>query len=127
MRALQDFAPVLMDESNFSITNFLSGAVQFLQEIGGFVVLIAGVILLIVGVVQIAKGLAGGGKGQTNWAMSIGCLVAGGALCFGGWSLITNLSEMAGGAVYEMEQAGQDAGAGNDAWRRNEDGHHGGW
>jgi protein-S-isoprenylcysteine O-methyltransferase Ste14 len=124
MDALQGFAPVLMDDG-FSITNFLSGAVTFLQEIGGYVVLIAGVILLIVGVVQIAKGLAGGGKGQTNWAMSIGCLVAGGALCFGGWALITNLSQMAGGAVNEMEQAGR--GAGDDAWRRQEGGHHGGW
>jgi len=96
---------------DFKLTSLLKGGINFLQEIGGYIVVLAGVILLIVGIVQIVKGLAGGGKGQTNWVMSIGCLIVGGALMFGGWTLLTSLSKAGGGALQEMNDAGtaQDA------------------
>jgi hypothetical protein len=95
--------PVLMENK---FTAMLAGIIRFLQDIGGYVVIIAGIILMIVGVVQIVKGLAGGGKGQTNWVMSIGALVVGGALAFGGWSLVANLAESAGGAVQGIDDYG---------------------
>jgi hypothetical protein len=106
--------PVLM--ADFKITSLLSGIISFMQDIGGYIVIIAGILLLIVGVVQIAKGLASGGKGQTNWVVSIGCLVFGGALMFGGWNLISSLSKAGGGALQEMNDAGSNAGAGAD-WK----------
>ena len=56
---------VLMKTGEFSITSLLKGAISFMQDIGGYIVILAGIILLIVGIVQIAKGLAGGGKGQS--------------------------------------------------------------
>ena len=95
-----------MAETEFKITSLLKGAINFFQEIGGYIVLLAGVILLIVGIVQIVKGLAGGGKGQTNWVMSILCLVVGGGLMFGGWTLVASLAKAGGGALQEMNDAG---------------------
>lgn len=78
----------------FDIIQFLKNGANYVKEIGHYLMVLAGVILVIVAVVQIAKGLAGGGRGQVNWVMSILCLLVGGMLIFGGWNLATSVAGM---------------------------------
>lgn len=93
----------------FDILSFLSNATEFIKKIGGYVVILAGFIMIIVAIVQIAKGLASGGKGQVNWVMSIGCLLVGGALAFGGWNLVT---AVANGGSQTIKDMGTGSGSG---------------
>ena len=93
---------------SFDILSFLSNATEFIKKIGGYVVILAGFVMIIIAVVQIAKGLASGGKGQVNWVMSIGCLLVGGALAFGGWNLVTAL---ANGGQQTIADMGNGTGA----------------
>lgn len=97
---------VLLD---FDILSFLGNATEYVKKIGSYVVILAGFIMIIVAIVQIAKGLASGGKGQVNWVMSIGCLLVGGALAFGGWTMVTNI---ANGGQQTIKQMGATGGAG---------------
>lgn len=104
----------------FDIVTFLKNAANYLKEIGHYVMIVAGIILIIIAAIQIAKGLASGGKGQVNWVMSIGCLLAGGALAIGGWNLMASLSqagadtlnEIGGGSGLDGGADGADIGAG---------------
>jgi protein-S-isoprenylcysteine O-methyltransferase Ste14 len=107
MNSVQNVLPVFMGTpTEFKITTLLDGAIKFAQDIGGYVVILAGVVLLVVGIIQIVKGLAGGGKGQVSWPMSIGCLVVGGALMFGGWALVSSIAKAGGGTLQEMNDYG---------------------
>ena len=86
----------------FDILKFLNNATEYLKKVGHYIMLFAGVILIIVATVQIAKGLAGGGRGQVNWVMSIGCLLVGGILLFGGWNLMTSVAKTGADTLAEM-------------------------
>lgn len=99
----------------FDIITFLDNSAGYLKKVGHYIMVLAGVILVIVAVVQIAKGLAGGGRGQVNWVMSITCLLVGGMLIFGGWNLATNLASMGADTINELGtgSAGQ-VGVGDD-------------
>ena len=88
--------------SKFDIITFLDNSAGYLKKVGHYIMVLAGVILVIVAVVQIAKGLAGGGRGQVNWVMSITCLLVGGMLIFGGWNLATNLASMGADTINEL-------------------------
>lgn len=79
---------------SFDILKFLNNAANYLKQIGHYLMILAGVVLIIVSVIQIAKGLAGGGRGQVNWVMSIACLLVGGMLTFGGWKLATKVAKI---------------------------------
>ena len=74
------------------VVKMAENAGYYIQDIVKYVIAIIGIILILVALVQIAKGLASGGKGQVNWVMSIGCLLVGGLLLFGGWNLLSNVS-----------------------------------
>lgn len=95
---------------DFDILNFLGNTSTFVQNVGSYVVVIAGFVMIIVAIVQIAKGLASGGKGQVNWAMSIGCLLVGGALAFGGWTAVTSI---ANGGQQTIQDMGHGTGSGD--------------
>lgn len=86
----------------FDLITFLGNAANYLKDVGHYIMALAGVILVIVAVVQIAKGLAGGGRGQVNWVMSITCLLVGGMLIFGGWNLATGLASMGADTIEEL-------------------------
>lgn len=86
----------------FDLITFLDNAAGYLKKVGHYIMVLAGVILVIVAVVQIAKGLAGGGRGQVNWVMSITCLLVGGMLIFGGWNLATGLASMGADTITEL-------------------------
>lgn len=98
--------------STFDIIRFLKNTAAYLKTVGHYIMVLAGVILIIVSVVQIAKGLAGGGRGQVNWVMSIACLLVGGMLIFGGWNLATNIASVGKGTI---EQLGSETGMEVDA------------
>lgn len=86
----------------FDIIKFLDNTAEYLKKVGHYIMVLAGVILVIVAVVQICKGLAGGGRGQVNWVMSIACLLVGGILIFGGWNLATSLARTGADTVAEL-------------------------
>lgn len=76
--------PVLLDSYISTVCNNISDT---LKAIGSYVILILGVILIIVSVVQIAHGFLA--NGRTAWIMTLGTLLYGGFLIFGGWADIT--------------------------------------
>lgn len=87
---------------SFDILKFLNNSTNYLKQIGHYLMMFAGVILIIVAVVQIAKGLAGGGRGQVNWVMSIACLLVGGMLTFGGWKLATKVAKIGANTIEKV-------------------------
>lgn len=105
MNAVSHMAP-LLDEpatsSKFSIISFFQNTAAYLKNIGHYLMVLAGIILVIVAVIQIAKGLAGGGRGQVNWVMSIACLLVGGMLIFGGWNLATGIAKIGNDTISEL-------------------------
>lgn len=109
MNILNTLSPVLMEDKGFSLSNLMKGLITWLQEMGGYVIVIAGIILIVVGVVQIVKGLAGGGKGgQTNWVLSIAAVIVGGALAFGGWTLVSRIASSGSDTLKGIESSGGD-------------------
>ena len=80
------------DTGGKDVAKMAENAGYYIQDIVKYVVAVIGIILIVVALVQIAKGLASGGKGQVNWVMSIGCLLVGGLLLFGGWNLLSKVS-----------------------------------
>ena len=106
----------------FDIIKFLKNTANYLKTVGHYIMVLAGVILIIVSVVQIAKGLAGGGRGQVNWVMSIACLLVGGMLIFGGWNLATNIASVGKGTIeklgseegMEIDESGGGSNAGEE-------------
>ena len=102
LRVLLDATSGNQGGDKFDILAFLNNATEYLKKVGHYIMLFAGVILIIVATVQIAKGLAGGGRGQVNWVMSIGCLLVGGILLFGGWNLMTSVARTGADTIAEM-------------------------
>lgn len=101
MRVLLEADPSGVSD-DFDIIRFLDNTANYLKKIGHYIMILAGVILVIVAVVQIAKGLAGGGRGQVNWVMSIACLLVGGMLIFGGWNLATKVAKIGKGTIEKL-------------------------
>ena len=69
---------------------------------GSGIVMILGVAMIIAAVWQIAKGFIGGGHGQTNWGMSIVCLLVGGIFLSGGWNIVSTISKGAGTSIEDL-------------------------
>ena len=94
-----------------SIQGFLSGLFGSVANWGSWIVGIIGGVMVIVGIYQIAKGLMSGGKGQTNWAMAILCLLLGGALAASGaWGMLKNFTGAASQTAGKIAN-GQEDGA----------------
>lgn len=93
-------------EGSFSISNFMGNAQNFALMVVRYLVVILGIVALGAGVFQIVKGFVSGGKGQVNWAMSIGCLLVGGALLAGGVSWVAGI---AAGGKDEINNMGTNA------------------
>ena len=69
---------------------------------GSGIVMVLGVFMIIVAVYQIAKGFMSGGHGQTNWVMSLLCLLVGGIFLSGGWSIVSDISKGAGDSIEKI-------------------------
>lgn len=94
-----------------SITNILKSASDTASTWGRYFLVVLGIVMVIYGVYQIGKGMMSGGRGQTNWAMAIGCLILGGALAVsGGWKFVVNIAQGSGNELNEMSQ--NDGGSG---------------
>ena len=108
----------------FDLIAAMENAGGYLQKFGHYLMIIAGVILVIVAVVQIAKGLANGGRGQVNWVMSIACLLVGGMLLVGGWSMASavakigndTMNSLTGGEFGKIEVDDNGANAGTNSF-----------
>ena len=92
-------------DGSFDLITFLSNVTEYLQVIGKYLLFIIGIVMIIVAIYQIAKGLAGGGRGQVNWVSAIVCLLIGGALLAGGWSLATSLAATGANTIEELGSA----------------------
>ena len=107
-------ALVLLDDSSSStvtgngatgdidIFQFMKNLANYIGDIGQWVIVLAGIVLLLIGAVQIVKGLASGGKGQVNWVMSIACLLVGGIMVAGGFTMIAKISSIGNATAKTM-------------------------
>lgn len=95
-----------------SITNILKSASDTASTWGRYFLVVLGIVMVVYAVYQIGKGMMSGGRGQTNWAMAIGCLVLGGALAVtGGWGFVVNIAQGSGNELNEMSQNDKGSGA----------------
>ena len=69
------------------IPTLLTNAAATIKAVGSYAILIIGIALIIISVVFIARGFAS--HGRENWLVTIGSLLFGGFLTFGGWRTIT--------------------------------------
>ncbi len=112
MTALNDVAVKFMLDTGSSggdkldILKMMGNAGTYLKKFGNALMIIAGIVLVIIAVFQIVRGLAGGGRGQVNWVMSIACLLIGGMLLVGGWNMAAGFAAIGKDTVEEM--VGQD-------------------
>ncbi len=89
------FVPFLLETGESSgsaaisafIPSLLSNTAAFIKAVGSYAILIIGIALVLIAVVQIARGFATVMKG--GWIITIGTLLFGGFLTFGGWRTIT--------------------------------------
>ena len=92
-----------------SIGTFLSSFQETLARYGSIAVSIIGVAMVVVAIYQIAKGLMSGGKGQTNWVMTILLLLIGGALALtSGWGVVGKLVKTGNVTLTDMAQGTAD-------------------
>lgn len=95
-----------------SITNILKSASDTASTWGRYFLVVLGIVMVVYAVYQIGKGMMSGGRGQTNWAMAIGCLVLGGALAVtGGWGFVVNIAQGSGNELNMMSQNDKGSGA----------------
>lgn len=87
---------------DWSLESFLLNLKDKAKVWGSGVIMVLGVAMVIVAVWQIAKGFMGGGKAQTNWAMSILCGLIGGVLVAGGWNTVGKISKGAGKSLENL-------------------------
>lgn len=95
-----------------SITNILKSASDTASTWGRYFLVVLGIVMVVYAVYQIGKGMMSGGRGQTNWAMAIGCLILGGALAVtGGWKFVVNIANGSGSELNEMSTNDKGSGA----------------
>lgn len=83
---------------DWSLESFLVNLIDKLKLWGSGLIMLLGVCMMIVAVWQIGKGFMSQ-RSQTNWPMSIGCLLIGGMLLSGGYNLVANISKGAGTSI----------------------------
>ena len=91
------------------IGQFLASFQKTLAHYGSIVSSIIGIAMVVVAIYQIAKGLMSGGKGQTNWVMTIALLLIGGALALvGGWGTVGKFVNIGNETLTEMSEGNAD-------------------
>lgn len=76
---------VLLDSS--FIKDFCNNVADFVKAFGSYAVLIIGIFVIVIAVIQIVKIFAA--KQTAGLLITIGCLLFGGFLTFGGWKILT--------------------------------------
>ena len=106
---MTELAPVLMSGDKFDLKKFFDNLAKYCKDLGHYAMVFFGVVMIIVAVYQIFKGLAGGGRGQVNWVMTIGCLLVGGMLVAGGWKLAAGVAAMGKDTMVELATGSYDS------------------
>ena len=68
------------------IASICTNVANTVKAVGSYIILLMGLVLIIMAVIQIAKGFV---SGKAQWLITLGGLLFGGLLIFGGWSIIT--------------------------------------
>ena len=97
------------DEGKIDVFQFMKNIANYIGDIGQWVIVLAGIVLLLIGAIQIVKGLASGGKGQVNWVMSIACLLVGGIMVAGGFTMIAKISSIGNATAKTMATSNYDS------------------
>lgn len=104
------YGNVLMATSA-GLGTFLGSFQATLAHYGSIVASIIGVAMVVVAIYQIAKGLMSGGKGQTNWVMTIALLLIGGMLALAsGWNTIGKFVKTGNNTLSSMAEGTVDSG-----------------
>lgn len=102
---------MLMATSEPSLGTFLGSFQATLAHYGSIAASIIGVAMVVVAIYQIAKGLMSGGKGQTNWVMTIALLLIGGMLALAsGWETIGTFVNTGNTTLEGMAKGSADVG-----------------
>ena len=72
--------------SNTYVGDVINNVAGYVKTIGSYVVLIIGIVIVCFAILQVVQGLTSRRGG--NWLITIGCLLFGGFLVFGGWTKI---------------------------------------
>ena len=108
------------------ITEFFNGVAKYVKAVGSYLVVLAGIALIIASVYMLAKAFIS--RGGTNWVVVIACLLTGGILAIGGWTMITGtdgakgeLGGIAKGTMDELFDGADSAAVGdfNDSGNGN--------
>lgn len=95
---LLNLQTVTMD---WKLESFLVNLIDKVKVWGSGIIMLLGVCMIIVAIYQIAKGFMSQ-RAQTNWAMSIGCLILGGVFLAGGYNLVADISKGAGTSIEDI-------------------------
>lgn len=101
------FLKLMMDGNKWELDTFLKNLNDSLGKWGQAIVAIIGLVLIIIGVFKIAQGLMSGGRGQTNWVLSIGMILIGGILAIGtSFQLLKDIGQGANDTLNNMGSTG---------------------
>lgn len=114
-------ANLMLLMSNQTLGNFIASFQKTLARYASMASSIIGIAMVVVALYQVAKGLMSGGKGQTNWVMTIALLLIGGVLALtGGWSTVGRLVNTGNATLYDMAGGEADTtGAKTDPFSQN--------
>lgn len=92
--------------ASFDVTTFIKNGTTTAQGWFSGLTLLAGLVCIFIGIWQTASGLWSQGKKQTNWIVTIGLILFGGALTAtgGGFEF---MKDMAGGGRKTIEDLGK--------------------
>lgn len=79
------------------VAEFFNNIANYVKSVGSYVVVLAGIALIIVSVFMMVKAFAS--RGSANWLIIIACIVTGGILAIGGWSMVTGSGSETLGSV----------------------------
>lgn len=101
------FLKLMMTGSKWELDTFLKNLNNSLGKWGQAIVAIIGLVLIIIGVFKIAQGLMSGGRGQTNWVLSIGMILIGGILALStSFQLLKDIGKGANDTLNNMGNTG---------------------
>lgn len=84
------------------IASICTNVANTVKAVGSYIILLMGLVLIIMAVIQIAKGFV---SGKAQWLITLGGLLFGGLLIFGGWGIITGSFGATGKSIGKSRNA----------------------
>lgn len=91
------------------IARICTNVANTVKAVGSYIILLMGLVLIIMAVIQIAKGFV---SGKAQWLITLGGLLFGGLLIFGGWGIITGSFGATGKNTFDSLMGGMTPTAG---------------